>query len=67
MTEHRYAHLGIPDAAERTRLNAAMITEHTETGWYDDTGRPAPWPDDFNDWRPATSNNPTPPDRQPPF
>jgi len=44
-----------------------MITEHTETGWYDATGRPAPWPDDFNDWRPATSNNPTPADEQPPY
>ncbi len=27
------------------------------TGWWDDHGRPAPWPDDFfdpdSDWRPA--------------
>jgi hypothetical protein len=32
------------------------------TGWWDETGRPAPWPDDFfdpdTDWRPDT--NPTP-------
>ena len=26
-----------------------ILTEGGETGWWDDTGRPAPWPEDFLD------------------
>lgn len=38
-----------------------------ETGWWDEDGRPAPWPDDFflddgtinPDWQPAGRRSPT--------
>jgi len=40
------------------------------TGWWDDHGRPAPWPDDFFDpdssWQPAGGET-TPEPGQPPF
>lgn len=26
-----------------------LLPAATETGWWDDKGRPAPWPDDFLD------------------
>ena len=33
------------------------------TGWWDEHGQPAPWPDDFFDpdteWRPSTTDTPT--------
>jgi len=44
----------IPDPAERAALNAALLTDNIETGWWDDHGRPAPWPDDIDQWQPAT-------------
>ena len=44
----------IPDPAERTRRNTALHTDNIETGFYDDHGRPAPWPDDIDNWRPET-------------
>ena len=41
----------------------ALLAAGGETGWSDQDGRPAPWPDDFFDpdtpWRPSTSNTPT--------
>jgi hypothetical protein len=41
------------------------------TGWSDDHGQPAPWPDDFfdpdNDWRPDTNPTPETTPREPPF
>lgn len=39
-----------PDAHERARLNAAFAATGAETGFWDDDGRPAPWPDDIEDW-----------------
>jgi hypothetical protein len=47
---------GIPDARERARLNAATAAE---TGFWDERGNPAPWPDDIHDWTPDT-NQPQP-------
>jgi len=44
----------IPDPAERARRNAALFADNIETGFFDDQGRPAPWPDDIDDWRPTT-------------
>ncbi len=35
----------LPDADERARLNAALLDTGAETGFWDDDGRPAPWPD----------------------
>ena len=40
----------------------ATLTAGDETGWWDEHGRPAPWPADFFDhdsrWRPETGNTP---------
>jgi hypothetical protein len=41
------------------------------TGWWDENGNPAPWPDDFSitntDWRPETSTPTTLADSEQPF
>ena len=44
----------IPDPAERARRNAALHSDNIETGFFDDHGRPAPWPDDT---RPLATRN----------
>jgi hypothetical protein len=44
----------IPDPHERTMLNAALLAAGADTGFWDDHGRPAPWPDDIDEWRPTT-------------
>ena len=43
----------IPGADERAALNAALVADGTETGWWDEHGRPAPWPDDIDQYKPA--------------
>jgi hypothetical protein len=48
-------HPEIPDPAQRQALNAALATTRAETGFWDDHGRPAPWPDDIDQWASATS------------
>ena len=63
MTRRSY----LPDADERARLNAALLDTGTETGFWDEHGRPAPWPDDIHDWRPETPEPITPEPGQPPF
>ncbi|MFC7280241.1 hypothetical protein ACFQS1_40345 [Paractinoplanes rhizophilus] len=57
----------IPDPAERARRNAALLADNIETGFWDDHGRPAPWPDDIDDWRPATGEPHTLPPADQPF
>jgi len=52
----------IPDPAERATLNAALLTNNIETGFYDEHGRPAPWPDDIDQWQPYNGHPTT---RQP--
>jgi hypothetical protein len=37
----------IPTQAEREALKAALLAEGTETGFWDDDGRPILWPDDI--------------------
>jgi hypothetical protein len=49
------AELQIPDADLRAELNAALHVTGADTGFWDDHGRPAPWPDEINQWRPSTS------------
>ena len=44
----------LPDPHERARLNAALLATGAETGFWDDHGRPAPWPDDIDDWTPTS-------------
>jgi len=46
----------IPDPAERARRNAALHADNIETGFWDDQGRPAPWPDDIDQWQPVTGD-----------
>ncbi|MFD1364492.1 hypothetical protein [Actinoplanes sichuanensis] len=42
--------IDIPDRAERERRNAALHAANAETGFFDDHGRPATWPDDIETW-----------------
>lgn len=47
-------------------LNAAHRVTGAETGFWDDDGRPAPWPDDIDDWTPSTTEpQPVNPGEQP--
>jgi hypothetical protein len=32
----------------------ALLAAGRETGFWDEHGDPAPWPDDIDEWRPAT-------------
>ena len=40
----------------------AILAAGGYTGWWDEHGGPAPWPDDFfdpdTDWRPSTTDTP---------
>jgi hypothetical protein len=45
----------VPDPAERAEINAALHATGADTGFRDDHGRSAPWPDDIDEWRRATS------------
>lgn len=51
----------------------ALLAAGYETGWWDDNGVPAPWPEDFFDpdsgWHPTASEEEplTPQPGQPPF
>lgn len=49
------ARAAIPGPVERAALNAALRSTGTETGFWDEHGTPAPWPDDIDDWRPVTA------------
>ena len=56
----------VPDNNPMTGNYSALQATGTETGFWDDDGRPAPWPDDIDEWTPAT-NPPTPEPEEPPF
>lgn len=56
----------IPDLAEREALNAALLADGTETGFWDSHGRPAPWPDDIDDWTAELANHAAPGPGHPP-
>ena len=49
--------------SEQQNHDLALLAAGHETGWWDEHGLPAPFPDDFfnphTDWRPATSDTPT--------
>jgi len=45
----------------------SLLPAGHETGFWDDHGLPAPWPDDIDDWRPATNDPITPQPGQAPF
>jgi hypothetical protein len=55
MTRPTRHHPAIPDADDRVALNAALHATGADTGFCDNHGRPAPWPDDIEEWRPTTS------------
>ena len=44
------------------RTDPTVLAAGNETGWWDDNGRPAPWPDDFLDpnaeWTNGKSSTP---------
>ena len=54
MTDPTSDPAAIPGPTERASLNAALHTDNIETGWWNDQGRPAPWPDDIDQWQPET-------------
>ena len=45
----------IPGPEHRAELTAVLLATGADTGFWDDQGRPAPWPDDIDEWRPSTS------------
>ena len=47
----------IPDPEERAARNAALFTDNIATGFWDDQGRVAPWPNGIVEW---THNIPEP-------
>jgi hypothetical protein len=61
------ADLPIPDPNERTALNDALHEDGTPTGWWDDHGQPAPWPDDIDQYKPVTGEPLTLDPGQPPL
>ena len=46
----------IPTPTEREALNIALLATSAETGFWDDTGRPAPWPGDIDQWQPEAGD-----------
>jgi hypothetical protein len=55
----------IPDLADRHALNAALAATGAETGFWNDQGRPAPWPHDINQWAPTSEPTTIEPEQQP--
>ena len=45
----------------------ARLAAGLETGFWDDHGQPAPWPDDIDEWSPTSSQPITPEPGQPAF
>jgi hypothetical protein len=54
MNHHHTPNASIPGPDERATLNAALRAG-IETGFWDEHGVPAPWPDDIDEWRPVTT------------
>ena len=56
-------------AKSQREHDLATLTAGGHTGWWDEHGRPAPWPEDFfdpdSDWRPDTQLVTLNPDEQP--
>jgi hypothetical protein len=60
-------HRDLPDHDEPVARNATLRATGVETGFWDQDGRPAPWPDDIDDWRPDTADPITTESGQPTF
>lgn len=54
-----------------SRLDHARLAAGNETGWWNEHGQPAPWPDDFfnpdTEWRPDTNPPTDQKPSEPPF
>lgn len=59
------AHL--PSAEDRAARNAAFLVDGTETGFWNDAGVPALWPDDIDEWQPVTRESVDPEPGEPSF
>jgi hypothetical protein len=60
-------HFAIPDPDQRARRNADLLDHGIETGFWDENGIPAPWPDDIDEWRPVIYDPAALEPGQPPF
>jgi hypothetical protein len=60
MTAHITGDPAIPDPQERAARNAALVAHHIETGFWDDQGRVALWPDDIDECTRTTNEFRTP-------
>ena len=62
---------GEDDSRERSDLTGmsdlTLLALGYETGFWDDNGRPAPWPDDIDEWSPTTYEPVTIQPGEPPF
>jgi len=67
MTTNPVGDPAVPDPEERAARNAALFADNIETGFWDDQGRPAPWPDDIDEWTYVTYEPRNPEPGQPPF
>jgi hypothetical protein len=48
-------HPDLPDDDEVAAINADFRAGRIDfTGFHDNLGRPAPWPDDLDDWSPSS-------------
>lgn len=60
-----------PTKNTQHQQDLAVLATGGYTGWWDETGTPAPWPDDlFNadtDWRPSTTTPTVLADGEQPF
>lgn len=52
MTTRITGSLAHPEPDERAERNAALLADNIETGFWNDQGQPAPWPDDIDEWTP---------------
>lgn len=60
-----------PETNQREQ-DLAILAAGADTGWWNEAGQPAPFPEDFfepnSDWRPCISHTPTTPaDGEQPF
>ena len=66
MTGTARSHAWIPGREQRAELNRQLHATGADTGFWDEHGRPAPWPDDIEEWSPVTSEtNDSQPGEQP--
>lgn len=67
MTTHITGDPAIPNPEERAARNTALSADNIETGFWDDQGRPAAWPEDIDEWTGTAYEPRTPDPGQPPF